>query len=500
VWHEVINDRIGREEVAVTFCPLCGTAMVFDRTIGGKVLEFKVSGKLYESNLLMYDTETESLWSQAKSEAVVGAYTGTKLVLRDMSVLSFGVAKKKFPQMRVLSRETGYERDYSFYPYGQYNEQEETLFPISVLSTRFPAKTIMYSFSIQGVSVAFPRAELKEGVLEENIEGIQLRIERQGEEIQIFADGKKIPGYHEMWFSWAIHHEKTGVVLDVQKMTNRLSEESSLYLRSHQENPVEWYPWGEGAFQRAKKESKLIFLSIGYATCHWCHVMARESFEDKEVAAYLNAHYVNIKVDREEYPDVDQCYMKVCQMLTGSGGWPMSLILTPERTPVFAGTYFPKEGYGDIPGFLEVMSFIQKQWEEKREEMEGLGKKLIQVLGQHSGRKGEQRKEEEMVEMFFEGVDEVYGGFGYGPKFPLWTHLQGLLALGREKGREVVDRAMQAIAAGGIYDHVGGGVHRYTIDAEWHTPHFEKMLYDQAQFLLLIGTIGKKKRQRSTEK
>ncbi len=277
--------------------------------------------------------------------------------------------------------------------------------------------------------------------------------------------------------------------------TNRLAREKSPYLLQHQHNPVDWHPWGEEAFARARTENKPIFLSIGYSTCHWCHVMERESFEDAEVARFLNDHFVNIKVDREERPDVDKIYMTFVQATTGSGGWPLNVFLTPDLKPFFGGTYFPPRGQRGRPGFLDVLAQVQRLWQERRGEVldsaNDLHRRLAQfvrpqpaddrlpgpdVLARAAG----QLKAE---------YDSRHGGFGGAPKFPRPAHPAFLLRWARragdEKARRMVVHTCDRMAAGGMHDQLGGGFARYSVDAEWLVPHFEKMLYDNAQLAQL---------------
>jgi uncharacterized protein YyaL (SSP411 family) len=274
---------------------------------------------------------------------------------------------------------------------------------------------------------------------------------------------------------------------------NRLVFEASPYLLQHAANPVDWYPWGEAAFERARAEDRPVFLSIGYATCHWCHVMERESFEDPEVAGLLNRLFVPVKVDREERPDLDQVYMTVTQGLTGSGGWPMTVVLTPERRPFFAGTYFPKEGRAGRPGLLELLPHLAGLWRQQREQVETSAAEITGWLqrtadpaaGPGSGEGGlSPDLLDEAYRELAARFDARWGGFGERPKFPTPHQLTFLLRFGR-RHREphavtMALRTLDALAAGGIHDHLGGGFHRYATDREWLVPHFEKMLYDQA--------------------
>lgn len=276
---------------------------------------------------------------------------------------------------------------------------------------------------------------------------------------------------------------------------NRLASQASPYLRQHADNPVDWYPWGEEAFARAREENKPIFLSIGYSSCHWCHVMAHESFEDETTAALMNDWFINIKVDREERPDVDALYMDVTQALSGSGGWPMTVFTTPDGKPFFAGTYFPKDIHEARPSFTELLEAIHEAWENKQGDVTAQANEIATSIAQHA----ELRDlipstlsvhRDEIIrhtrESLLNYYDPEWGGFGGAPKFPQ-THALGVLAAFAENGDDDAQKALtnslDAMAAGGIYDHLGGGFARYSTDAFWMVPHFEKMLYDQAQLL-----------------
>ena len=278
--------------------------------------------------------------------------------------------------------------------------------------------------------------------------------------------------------------------------TNRLILEPSPYLLQHAHNPVSWYPWGEAAFARAQKENKPIFLSIGYSTCHWCHVMERESFEDTAIAEYLNRHYIAIKVDREQRPDVDGVYMAAVHMLTGRGGWPLSVWLTPERQPFYGGTYFPpRDGMrGQRTGLLTLLTRLQAAYHQEPEQVATVAKKLTQDI--RAALVPEESIPEawtehptrtvltQAAEQFAARFDPQYGGFGKAPKFPRSVTLEFLLRYSRRtndpKVQNMVVQTLEAMAAGGIYDQVGGGFHRYATDQQWRVPHFEKMLYDNA--------------------
>lgn len=271
---------------------------------------------------------------------------------------------------------------------------------------------------------------------------------------------------------------------------NRLSRETSPYLLQHAHQPVDWRPWGDEAFAEAVRLDKPVFLSIGYSTCHWCHVMAEESFDDPETARQLNETFVNIKVDREERPEVDGLYMSVCQALTGSGGWPLTILLTPDRKPFYAGTYFPKTTrFGKI-GLLDLIPAIRKVWAEQRGDVERIAEAVIQMvraqvqLHPNSRESLDERALEAAARQLEMGFDEEHGGFGGAPKFPIAHNLLFLLRrwrrTGDERARRMVEKTLTFMSRGGIYDHLGGGFHRYSTDDRWLIPHFEKMLYDQA--------------------
>jgi len=275
------------------------------------------------------------------------------------------------------------------------------------------------------------------------------------------------------------------------KHTNKLVNETSPYLLQHAHNPVDWYPWGEAAFKKAKKKDKAVFLSIGYSACHWCHVMERESFENKEIAGILNKEFISIKVDREERPDVDEIYMTAVQLMTGSGGWPLSVFLTPDLKPFFGGTYFPPEDRFGRPGFKNLLLQIAKVWNERREEVLASADGLTTVLRQHGSHKPQSdgegirpgilaAAEEALVYSF----DQKWGGFGDAPKFPPSGPISLLLRrhanTGDKKLLHIATLTLDKMAHGGMYDQIGGGFHRYSIDRQWLVPHFEKMLYDNA--------------------
>jgi len=273
---------------------------------------------------------------------------------------------------------------------------------------------------------------------------------------------------------------------------NRLAEQKSPYLLQHADNPVDWYPWGEEAFEIAKEQDKPVFLSIGYATCHWCHVMAHESFEDPKVAELMNDAFVNIKVDREERPDIDHTYMTVCQMLTGSGGWPLTIFMTPEKKPFYAATYIPKRGRHGRPGMFELIPWIQKLWNEKREKIYGSADEIAGAFEQSSRMTPGSSLTEDILHQAYDAFKKQYdtehGGFGSAPKFPSPHNLLYLLRYwkrsGDERALDMVCHTLTRMRRGGLYDHIGFGFHRYSTDAQWLLPHFEKMLYDQAMLMM----------------
>lgn len=280
-------------------------------------------------------------------------------------------------------------------------------------------------------------------------------------------------------------------------MPNRLAQESSPYLLQHAHNPVDWYPWGEEAFAKARAENKPIFLSVGYATCHWCHVMERESFEDPEVAAFLNSHFVPIKVDREELPDVDQVYMSALQAMTGSGGWPMNMFLMPDLRPFFGGTYWPPEDRQGFPSFRRVLMGVHNAWLHQQKEVLENAEALTQHLqNQLKPRAGvlPDALHNTALTGFSRTFDPVYGGFGGAPKFPQSPALAYLLTqawLGHEAAWKHLQRTLERMAEGGLYDQIGGGFHRYSVDHIWRVPHFEKMLYDNAQLARIYAAASR---------
>jgi len=279
------------------------------------------------------------------------------------------------------------------------------------------------------------------------------------------------------------------------KTANRLILEKSPYLLQHAYNPVDWHPWGSAAFEKAKKEDKPIFLSIGYSTCHWCHVMERESFEDSAIAKLLNETFVCIKVDREERPDIDRIYMRVCQMMTGSGGWPLTLLLLPDKTPFYASTYIPRESRFGRVGMKELIPRVKKWWSTRREELYSSAEKNLSFLRRGEAESGLDLGEEldattlDAAYLYLvDNFDERYGGFGRAPKFPSPHMLTFVLhywkRTGREKALQMVEQTLESMRFGGIYDQVGFGFHRYSTDSRWLVPHFEKMLYDQAMLAI----------------
>ncbi len=279
-----------------------------------------------------------------------------------------------------------------------------------------------------------------------------------------------------------------------QHPANHLAGETSPYLLQHAHNPVDWYPWGPEALERSKQEDKPIFLSIGYSACHWCHVMERESFENEAIAAVMNEHFINIKVDREERPDIDSIYMSAVQRMTGSGGWPMSVFLTPDLKPFIGGTYYPPTSAHGRPGFPDVLRYAHDAWVNQREKVLEAGQRMMTELesmstNDTSGKLPDRELLATAVTTSLRGYDEVHGGFGqpprFAPKFPHCTQISFLLRYGKVAGNKsalhMAESTLQHMARGGIYDQVGGGFARYSVDREWTVPHFEKMLYDNSQ-------------------
>jgi hypothetical protein len=301
----------------------------------------------------------------------------------------------------------------------------------------------------------------------------------------------------------AVLRRSQSAATEEREHTNRLAHEKSPYLLQHAHNPVDWYPWGEEAFAKARHENKPIFLSVGYSTCHWCHVMEHESFENEEVAAIMNRDFVNIKVDREERPDVDRVYMTFVQATTGGGGWPMSVWLTPDLKPFVGGTYFPPEDRYGQPGFKKVLERVATAWKENHDKIVEQGGQIVAALREsQSTTAGEGKLDNEVLDAAYKQLDRSYdpkeGGFGNAPKFPRpvtlnfltrfyareVAHASPLLSADEASGTHALQMALftlRKMAAGGMHDHIGGGFHRYSVDRYWHVPHFEKMLYDQAQ-------------------
>ncbi|MDQ4143566.1 MAG: thioredoxin domain-containing protein [Actinomycetota bacterium] len=274
-------------------------------------------------------------------------------------------------------------------------------------------------------------------------------------------------------------------------MTNKLAEEASPYLLQHKDNPVDWYPWGEEAFERAQREGKPVLLSIGYAACHWCHVMERESFEDEATAAVMNDNFISIKVDREERPDIDSIYMDAVQAMTGHGGWPMTMFLTPEKTPFYGGTYYPPQDRHGIPSFTTVLTAVAEAWRDRRNEVEEQGRRLVEHVNVGSKlRPSQDPLSDELLDKAFQELrvrfDPTHGGFGGAPKFPQPMTVDFLLHLahrGNAEAGQIATKTLDAMAAGGMFDQLGGGFARYSVDRQWIVPHFEKMLYDNGQLL-----------------
>jgi uncharacterized protein YyaL (SSP411 family) len=279
---------------------------------------------------------------------------------------------------------------------------------------------------------------------------------------------------------------------------NRLANEISPYLKQHAENPVDWFPWGDEAFSKASEENLPILLSIGYSTCHWCHVMAHESFENDSIAELMNSNFVNIKVDREERPDIDSVYMTYTQALTGQGGWPMTVFLTPDKKPFYAGTYFPPTDNHGRPGFSRLLESISKAWQENRSEIEDqaadITAKIIQSTESHAAHQTKLHREvsDQAVEALSNIYDSDWGGFGNAPKFPSPANLEFLLAYGSlektasKHATEMAVNTLEQMLSGGLYDQLGGGFARYSVDRTWLAPHFEKMLYDNASLIKVL--------------
>ena len=267
--------------------------------------------------------------------------------------------------------------------------------------------------------------------------------------------------------------------------SNRLKNETSPYLLQHASNPVDWYPWGSVALKKAEAENKPIFLSIGYSACHWCHVMAHESFENEEIVKIMNEKFVNIKVDREERPDVDALYMKALVALTGHGGWPLSMFLTPDQKPYLGGTYFPPFAKYNRPGFAQILQQAHDHYTGNKDQLEARAQNILQKISlENRAGKGRGVPNDQLVrgavEILSDRFDEDYGGFGSGMKFPEPMHYTLLLWHWAQTGDslDILDKSLTAMAEGGLFDQLGGGFHRYSTDRQWRVPHFEKMLYD----------------------
>lgn len=283
--------------------------------------------------------------------------------------------------------------------------------------------------------------------------------------------------------------------MPVKEHTNKLINEKSPYLLQHAHNPVNWYPWGDEAFNKAKAEDKSVFLSIGYSTCHWCHVMERESFEDNEVASILNDNFISIKVDREERPDVDSFYMNACVALNGSGGWPLSCFLTPEKKPFFAGTYFPKNDSRYGTGFISILKYISEIWENKRDDVLDDSQTITTYANRNTSKSELKENCEDIAYGQLSGSFEPeYGGFGHAPKFPTLHDILFLLRYGfinkDSDAFNYIKKTLDSMKAGGIFDHVGGGFCRYSTDDKWLVPHFEKMMYDNALHIMAYAQAG----------
>jgi uncharacterized protein YyaL (SSP411 family) len=268
-------------------------------------------------------------------------------------------------------------------------------------------------------------------------------------------------------------------------VVNRLGSETSPYLLQHADNPVDWYPWGAEALERARAEDRPILLSVGYSACHWCHVMAHESFESATTAAVMNEHFVNVKVDREERPDVDALYMDATVTMTGQGGWPMTVFLTPQGEPFYAGTYFPPEPRHGMPSFTQLLRAVAEAWQERRDDVAAQARRLVEAVAQSSRvRPSSEPLTARLLDDAERGIartfERVHGGFGRAPKFPPASTLEFLLRRTGDEARTMVTSTLDGMAAGGMYDLVGGGFHRYSVDDRWLVPHFEKMLYDNA--------------------
>jgi len=275
---------------------------------------------------------------------------------------------------------------------------------------------------------------------------------------------------------------------NMPKLMNHLADEKSPYLLQHADNPVDWYPWADEAFLKAKREDKPIFLSIGYSTCHWCHVMEHESFENAQVAGLMNDAFVSIKVDREERPDIDNIYMNACRLMTGGGGWPLTIIMTPDKKPFFAATYIPRQNSGGRVGMIDLIPRVKEIWNTRKAEISEDADQVLRALVEMTANTPSEDLDDAALQSAFfqfkKSFDQEYGGFGIAPKFPSPHNFMFLLRYWKRSGDshalEMVERSLQSMRRGGIYDHIGHGFHRYSTDSRWLVPHFEKMLYDQA--------------------
>jgi uncharacterized protein len=309
---------------------------------------------------------------------------------------------------------------------------------------------------------------------------------------QWYGTSEKLISLRYPWESMSHEDPRRRDAPDQRKTGNHLVHEKSPYLLQHAQNPVDWYPWGDEAFSRAVREDRPVFLSVGYATCHWCHVMAHESFEDPEVAELLNQGFVCIKVDREERPDIDSVYMGVCQLMTGQGGWPLTIVMTPDKKPFFAATYIPKESRFSMTGLLNLLPRITSAWQEQRKDLLRSADKILDALLPaadtiSSDGPGNETLDEAYEELLLQ-FDPEYGGFGNAPKFPTPHTLLFLMRYWKRTGKKralaMVEKTLGEMQKGGICDQIGGGFHRYSTDPKWRVPHFEKMLYDQALLLM----------------
>ncbi|MCA9399746.1 MAG: thioredoxin domain-containing protein, partial [Candidatus Omnitrophica bacterium] len=278
-------------------------------------------------------------------------------------------------------------------------------------------------------------------------------------------------------------------MMETPRNQNHLAWESSPYLLQHAPNPVDWYPWGEKAFQKAKRENKPVFLSIGYSTCHWCHVMAHESFEDEETAKLINEYFVPVKVDREERPDIDHIYMQFVTATTGHGGWPLTVFLTPDKKAFYGGTYYPPEPRWGTPGLKDVLTIIHQNWMKDPEQIIESSNSILQILKNRTEQADPQTPlNAEIFHKAWQGYSAIfdvrYGGFGQLPKFPMGHNFSFLLRYWKKAQNknvlDMVEFSLRKMGEGGVYDQLGGGFHRYATDQQWQIPHFEKMLYDQA--------------------